>query len=66
MLGTRYTFVFSSPMGVPVIDGIFCLSDTHARQMASWRQDVLRILDGRRQVWPRPDRPLHDEGADSA
>jgi len=66
MLGTRYTFVFSSPMGVPVIDGVYCLSDTHARQMASWRQDVLRILDGRRQVWPQAPRALHAEGDDCA
>lgn len=69
MIGSRYTFLFSTDHGLPVIDGIYCLSDLHARQLATWRADVLQVRDGRRIVWSRGEvehAPLHDEGEDCA
>lgn len=64
MLGTRYTFIFTDPvLGVPRIEARHCLTDAMARQQM-WRlPGVIRITEGRRQVWPRPERAQADGGA---
>ena len=69
MLGTLYTFVFMSDNGAPLINGVYCLSDRHAKIKATWCSDVLQVRDGRRIVWSRGEverAPLHDEGEDCA
>ena len=66
MIGSIYCFVVKDIFGMPrIISGRF-LNDVHARQEMHKLSGVVRVTEGGRQVWPRPERPLHDEGADCA
>lgn len=67
MLGTRYTFLITDPiLGVPRIEPRDCLTDAQARQEVHRLPGVIRVTEGSRQVWPRPERALHAAGDDCA
>jgi hypothetical protein len=67
MMGSIYMFQLPSMFrGVPSILPVRCLNDTHARQEMHKLSGVVRVTEGGRQVWPRPERPLHDQGAGCA
>jgi len=67
MLGTRYTFLIIDPvLGLPRIEARRCLTDAMARQHVHRLPGVIRVTEGGRQVWPRPERYLHAVGDDCA
>lgn len=67
MLGSIYVFSLTDPfLRVPRLQPMRCLHDGEAVDTVRRLPGVVRVTEGGRQVWPRPERPLHDSSEDCA
>ena len=67
MLGVIYVFHIIDPfLRLPRLQPMRCLHDGEAVSTVSRLPCVTRVTEAGRQVWPRPERPLHDSSEDCA